>query len=97
MSFPHGPVRAPTGLINVRLIEANEIKRGGVIVFYKLVTIAAIDMSILIDRLDLFSFDVIVRVLYDAVLFGVRSDVACMCAVRRGEAAKHAEACGGEK
>jgi hypothetical protein len=96
MSFPHGPVLAPTGLINVRVIQANETKRAGSKFLVKHVTIASIFMikvtttPIIDSWLDLFSFDVIERVLYDAIVFGTRRDVVRLCGVRRGEAAKQA-------
>jgi hypothetical protein len=81
MSFPHGPVLAPTGLINVRVIQSNETKRAGSKFLVKHVTIAAIFMinvtttPIIDSWLDLFSFNVIERVLYDAIVFGTRRDV----------------------
>jgi hypothetical protein len=81
MSFPHGPVFAPTGLINVRVIQSNETKRAGSKFLVKHVTIAAIFMinvtttPIIDSWLDLFSFNVIERVLYDAIVFGTRRDV----------------------
>jgi hypothetical protein len=94
MSFPHGPVLAPTGLINVRVIQANE--RAGSKFLVKHVTIAAIFIinvtttPIIDSWLDLFSFDVIERVLCDTIVFGARCDVARLCGVWRGEAAKQA-------
>ena len=95
MSFPHGPVLAPTGLINIRVIEANEIKRAGASVLDKLVTIAAVFMinvttaPITDSWLDLLFFNVLKRVLHDAIEFGAGRDVARMCGVRHSEAAKH--------